>query len=321
GGGFGGGGRGGGGLGRNTPQPPTDAQLGAVNTKDLDKVNPITVMLDKKKDLKLPDSTVKLFKQMESMLRDTNKVRYKVIDSLNKQLRPKDYQKPTDDDRVRAENARHLLDAATGEIRARYDSAQAKGFTYLSQDQQIKATAYIQQVISDVQQSEQDALRPSSGGGGFTMGSSRGGGRGGGGGGGGTRGGAFGDSNREAVVSSSDLQKLNPITIILSKRTDLGLEDSTVAKLDDMNRVLVASILPQLKALDSLGALAPQGGFGTARPSSSNPQIDSVVTIIHARFDVAQSAAFSLLSPVQVSAAALLIEQAKASATHSGRGP
>jgi hypothetical protein len=313
GGGFGGGGGGRGGGGRSGgPQEPTDAQVGAVSTKDIDKLNPVTIILDKKKDLKLPDSAVKVFKAMESTLRDTNKVRYRSIDSLNKLLHARDWQNPTQDDTVRAENARHQLDAVTSEIRARYDSVQTKAFTYLTSDQQTQATAFIQKVLSDVQLAEQEAMRPTNG-------------SGGGGGRGGSRGGTgvYGMTQQglTAPISSNDLQKMNPVTIILSKKTELALDDTLVPKLEALNRDLVAHIVPSLKAVDSLNATS-QPTLGSARPSTKNPQADSVITVIRAQFDVAQSKALALLSSSQATTAAVFIEQARANALRgSGRGP
>ncbi len=114
-----------------TPQGPQ------LRVRDIEDLNPIKLLIDKRKDLKLTDAQLAQLKDAEPKLKTANESNYKAVDSLVHALRPGT---PTDQEKARLRDARMALMTAIGAVRASYDSAAKDATALLDADQQAKAT-------------------------------------------------------------------------------------------------------------------------------------------------------------------------------------
>ena len=156
----------------------------------------------------------------------------------------------------------------------------------------------------------------------FGMGGSSGGRGGKGGrGGGGASASSIPTASQAALIWSSDLQKINPVAIVLAHKSDIGYADSLTPKLQDINQTVLAFVEPTFKTVDSLDA-ASQPALGTARPSTKNPAVDSAIAQIESQFETARVRAFTLLTMSQSATAATLIDKTrKAVLPNGGKSP
>src|ERR1051325_649418 len=60
-----------------------------ITARDLEEQSPIKLLIDKRKDLKLSDAQLSAIKDVESKLKAQNATLYKVVDSVNNEMRPK----------------------------------------------------------------------------------------------------------------------------------------------------------------------------------------------------------------------------------------
>jgi hypothetical protein len=126
-------------------------------------------MLDKKKDLKLTDAQAAAVKEADAKLLAANADRFKLLDSLKKDAKPKTSGTPSTEEELRLVLARDALKGVVTDIRTSFDAAAKEGIPGLDEGQQ-KAT---QELMKKYNEEMQDMLREKMGGGG----------RGGGGGG------------------------------------------------------------------------------------------------------------------------------------------
>src|SRR5262245_16770138 len=71
------------GAAKTAPTGPT------ISSKDFEKASPYKLMLDKKKDLKLTDAQQAAAKEADAKLMAANADRFKLLDSLKKDAKPK----------------------------------------------------------------------------------------------------------------------------------------------------------------------------------------------------------------------------------------
>src|SRR4051812_17320294 len=88
-------------------------------SKELDKQNPIAILLDRKKDIKLSDDEQKQLKSLNDMLKDSTKVYFKTLDSAQKEM------KNGGSDMAAGQRMilRSLLQQTSDSVTARYDAA------------------------------------------------------------------------------------------------------------------------------------------------------------------------------------------------------
>ena len=108
----------------------------ALRTRDLDDMNPVKLLIDKRKDLKLTDAQLANIKAAEPKLKQTNEPLFKAVDSLVHEMRPGN---GSDEDRARMRDARMGLMTTLAEVNANYDAAAKEAIAGLDADQQTKA--------------------------------------------------------------------------------------------------------------------------------------------------------------------------------------
>jgi hypothetical protein len=154
---------------KSAPAGPT------ISSKDFEKASPYKLMLDKKKDLKLTDAQQVAAKEADAKLLAENAERFKLVDSLKKDARPKTSGTPSTEDELRMVLARDALGGVVRDIRTSFDAAAKAGLPDLDEAQQKTS----QELMKKYDEEMQDMLREKMGGrGGAPSGGS--GGRGGG---------------------------------------------------------------------------------------------------------------------------------------------
>lgn len=111
-------------------QTPSGSTL---RQRDIEDLNPLKLLIDKRKDLKLSDGIVASFKEAESKLKDRNAPSFKSVDSLLGELRS------TGDDRAKGVSVRLNIATAIQDIQTNYDASAKDALAMLDQDQQAKA--------------------------------------------------------------------------------------------------------------------------------------------------------------------------------------
>lgn len=130
--------------------------------------------------------------------------------------------------------------------------------------------------------------------------------RGGGGGGGRSSGGlkeGFGGPSQSGITSSK-IQDLNPLNILLKKHKDLSLTDDQSAKLKQMNDQLDEAQKPAMHSLDSLSQeIANLGPRPTGNDQGLAQQLNQsarmVAGNIRQQYDSVETAAKALMSDDQ----------------------
>jgi len=151
---------------KSAPAGPT------ISSKDFEKASPYKLMLDKKKDLNLTDAQVGAAKEADAKLLAANADRFKLLDSLKKDAKPKTSGTPSTEEELRLVLARDALTGVVGDIRMSFDAAAREGLPGLDESQQ-KAS---QELMKKYNEEMQDMLREKMGGrGGAPGGRGRGG--------------------------------------------------------------------------------------------------------------------------------------------------
>ena len=134
-----------------------------LGNKDVENINPIKLLIDKRKDLKLSDAQTKQFKDFEGQLNERNDPFFKSLDSLRGVLKaPKGKGDLSDEDRARFTLARMAVGETVSAIRENYDSTAKVAIAILDASQQKQANEFV-----DNQRTEaEDMLREKLGGGG-----------------------------------------------------------------------------------------------------------------------------------------------------------
>lgn len=108
----------------------------SLRTRDIEDLNPLKLLIDKRKDLKLTDAQLTAFKDAEGPLKEKNAPLYKSVDSLLRDMRPTGN---SDTDRARMTIARNSMASVLDEIKGNYDAAAKDAVATLDAEQQTKA--------------------------------------------------------------------------------------------------------------------------------------------------------------------------------------
>lgn len=130
----------------------------SISGKDFEKASPLADLLDKKKDLKLSDAQVTTLKEADSKLREANAARFKLVDSLKKEMKPG----PESEDEARVVIAREAMMGVVRDIRTSFDAAAKDAVATFDEAQQKTA----QDVLKKNAEEMQELLRNKMGGGG-----------------------------------------------------------------------------------------------------------------------------------------------------------
>ena len=131
------GGGGGGGGSRGTGKAADWNAVGAkggpagptISPKDFQEKSIFQLYLDKKKDLKLSDAQVVALKDADAQLKDANADRFKLLDSLKQDAKPRTSGDPSVQEMARLAIAKDALQGVIRDIRSSYDDAAASSPT------------------------------------------------------------------------------------------------------------------------------------------------------------------------------------------------
>ena len=116
-----------------------NAARSQISVRDIEDQSPIKLLIDKRKDLKLTDAQLAQLKDAESKLKDKNASLLRIVDSVNKEMRPSLSGTPSDDDRAKMMSARKELMGVIQDIRDNYDASLKEVVPTLDEEQQKKA--------------------------------------------------------------------------------------------------------------------------------------------------------------------------------------
>lgn len=102
---------------KKAPAGPT------IASKDFEGVSIYKIYIDKKKDLKLTEAQITALKEADAKLKESNAERFKLLDSLKKDARPKTSGTPSAEDEARMVIAREALNGVVRDIKVSYDEA------------------------------------------------------------------------------------------------------------------------------------------------------------------------------------------------------
>lgn len=160
-----GGGGGGGGGGVRRPQAgfsgaddDSKKEVKALTSDDVRDGNPIHLLIDKRKDLKLTDEQLSALKDSESKLKDSTSSLFKAVDSLNMVLRIAARSDDDDGSRAIMRQSRLKIAIAVSNIRTAYDAYARDGVALLTPDQQKTANDLLQQQRDELDKKTRDRL-------------------------------------------------------------------------------------------------------------------------------------------------------------------
>ncbi|HSQ32977.1 MAG TPA: hypothetical protein VLN49_24145 [Gemmatimonadaceae bacterium] len=130
----------------------------SLRARDIDDQNPLKLLIEKRKDLKLSDAQAAALKDAESKLHDQNAPLFKAVDSLVHEMRPP-LGSPSDEDRRRIGNARMSVVSVLGSVWANDDAAAKEAVAALDAGQQTNANALLEKQKDERQKMVQDKLR------------------------------------------------------------------------------------------------------------------------------------------------------------------
>ena len=172
---------GGGGMGgskrpdMNAIAPKTGPSGPTISPKDFENASVFKLFLDKKKDLKLTDAQLVLMKESDAKLKEANKARFVIMDSLKRDAKPRTSGTPSAEDEAILVIARESLRGVVADIRSSYDAAAKDAVLSLDESQKPAADKLMEKYREEMQ----DMLREKLGGRGGAPSGAPGGGRGG----------------------------------------------------------------------------------------------------------------------------------------------
>jgi len=152
--------RGGGGRSQATTHSSSPDQAlpsgPALRTRDIEELNPIKFLIDKRKDLKLTDSQLGNLKAAEPKLKQQNDPLYRAVDSLVHEMRPS--LNSSDEERARIRDAANGLRTTLGQINSNFDAANKEALAGLEPEQQSKATEMFTKQREDAQKTVMEKM-------------------------------------------------------------------------------------------------------------------------------------------------------------------
>jgi len=128
-----------------------------LSNGDVEKMSPIKLLIDKRKDLKLTDDQQKQLRSMSDALTETNKPHFHALDSLRKEIRPRVGADP-EMERVRTQIARQTVVGAVKVIRENYDASLKNALPLLDDSQKAKADDLLKKQSDDAEKTLQEKL-------------------------------------------------------------------------------------------------------------------------------------------------------------------
>lgn len=120
------------------PSEQMRQRVAAVSSNKLRDLDPLAILIDKRKDVRLTDEQVAQLKQMHDQLDQVQQPVYHVVDSLNQKLANLG-SSTSSDDQSRVQTTTSFLRLIAGTVRQRYDSVERDALGLLTEEQKQKA--------------------------------------------------------------------------------------------------------------------------------------------------------------------------------------
>jgi hypothetical protein len=128
-----------------------------VSNKDIENIDPLKLLVEKRKDLKLTDDQLAKLKDRDDKLRESSKLAFGALDSLRRLSAPAG-RTPDDTDRARTMDTRRKFAEMVAGIRAQYDMAFNEALPVLDESQQKTATELVQKQRAEAEDMLRDKL-------------------------------------------------------------------------------------------------------------------------------------------------------------------
>lgn len=128
-----------------------------LSNGDVEDMNPVKLLADKRKDLKLTDDQQKRLRAMDDSLKEINKPHFKALDSLRAEIRPR-AGADVDAERIRTQIARETVVGAVKVIRGNYAAALKNAMAVLDDTQRPKAEELVATQAKHADETLQDKL-------------------------------------------------------------------------------------------------------------------------------------------------------------------
>jgi Spy/CpxP family protein refolding chaperone len=136
-----------------------------LSNGDVEDMDPVKRLVDKRKDLKLTDEQLQKLKDIQAKSKETNKPLFKQLDSLRQAMRPR-AGFDEDADRARMALAREAASNTVINIRANYATSLTEAKPILTADQMPKADELLKKQSDDAAETLMKEMGPGMGGGG-----------------------------------------------------------------------------------------------------------------------------------------------------------
>lgn len=123
-----------------------------LSNRDVENINPLKLLVDKRKDLKLSDDQLTRLKDLDAKLNVKNQDSFTALDSLRRLTKPPAHE-PTDDERARIMTARGAVAATVATIRDNYAASLTEALQVLDETQRKSAAELL-----DRQRTEAEAM-------------------------------------------------------------------------------------------------------------------------------------------------------------------
>ena len=121
----------------------------SLRVRDVEDMNPIKRLIDRRKDLKLTDAQVNQLKDADTKLKQTNEPLLKAVDSLLHEAKQAANNANTDEARAKGNEATQGLRSAVEQINANYDAAANEATASFDAEQQGKAKDILSKLKED----------------------------------------------------------------------------------------------------------------------------------------------------------------------------
>jgi len=133
-----------------------------LSNGDVEKMSPVKLLIDKRKDLKLTDDQQARLKAIGDALKEANAVHFKAIDSLRSEIRPR-AGASADAERIRTQIARETVVGAVKVIRGNYAARLGDAMALLDDSQKPKAEELLGKQMVESEKTLTEKLGPSGG--------------------------------------------------------------------------------------------------------------------------------------------------------------
>jgi hypothetical protein len=153
----GGGGSGGSGRVRGDPNADWKSIAGSsegikLSNRDIENINPVKLLIDKRKDINLSDDQLHRVKDLDAKLTEKNHDSFTALDSLRRLTKPPAHE-PNDDERARMMAARGAVASTVATIRDNYAASLTEALQVLDETQRKSAAELL-----DKQRTEAEAM-------------------------------------------------------------------------------------------------------------------------------------------------------------------